>query len=348
MSRIVFGVILAAILLTAAYQWNSKHMANSTAQESYLYPAIKPFHEDYLATGSLHKLWYAEYGNPNGKPVIVLHGGPGAGCGENDMRYFDPAYWRIILLDQRGAKRSRPFGEMRENTTQDLIADLERLRTHLNINQWLVFGGSWGSALALAYGEAHPDKVTGFVLRGIFLARQRESEQLLYGMRDTFPDAWQEFNDFIPRDQQHNLGNAYYQLVMDSDASVALPAAKALMKYDLICSFIKLGKKQLDAFLSDDQLVLGIARTFIYYNEHHFFLEENQLLDNIDKINHLPLIIVHGRYDTVTRARTAFELHQAWPNSQLIFADSSGHSAMEINVTRELIKATEAMKKRSS
>ncbi|KTC68255.1 proline iminopeptidase [Legionella birminghamensis] len=339
----MFTLILAAILLTG-YQL-AFSMSKIQSQETYLFPAIKPYKEDYLSVSSLHKLWYAEYGNPKGRPVVVLHGGPGAGCGDNDMRFFDPAYWRIILLDQRGAKRSQPFGEMRENTTQDLIADLERLREHLQIKQWLVFGGSWGSALALAYGEAHPDKVTGFILRGIFLGRQRESNQLLYGMRDTFPDAWQEFSDFIPAEKRDDLGDAYYQLVMNTDPGIALPAAKALMKYDLTCSFIKLGQTQLNALLSDDKLVLGIAKAFIYYNKNHFFLKENQLLDNIGKINHLPLIIVHGRYDTVTRASTAFELHQAWPNSRLVFADASGHSAMEINVTKELVKATEAMKK---
>ncbi|STX28571.1 proline iminopeptidase [Legionella beliardensis] len=314
-------------------------------QPAYLFPSSKPFNEGYLRVSSLHQVWYAQYGNPQGIPVIVLHGGPGAGCNDNEMRFFDQTFWHVILLDQRATKRSTPFAEMKENNTQALIADLEKLREHLDIKKWLVFGGSWGSTLALTYGQAHPNKVIGFILRGIFLARAQEDKQLWYGMKDIFPDSWQEFNDFIMPANQNDLKAAYHDLVMHPKADIALPAARAFMKYDLSCSFLKTNKAQLDNLLTNDKLILGVARTFIHYSVNQFFLKENQILNNIDKINHLPLIIVQGRYDIITRPLTAYELHKAWPGSKLVFAQAAGHSAMEVNIAKQLVKATEQMKK---
>lgn len=292
----------------------------------------------------MHKLWYAEYGSLEGIPVIVLHGGPGGGCSDDDMKFFDPAFWRVILLDQRGAKRSKPFGELSDNTTQDLINDLEVLRKSLAIDKWLIFGGSWGSALALAYGEAYPDRVLGFILRGVFLAQKSENLNLWYGMRDTFPDIWQEFNDFIPKEEQGDLLHAYHQLVMDPDSSISIPAAHSFFKYDVTCSFLKLSPEQLTRFMADDTLTLGLSRTFIHYSANNFFMKDNQLIDNIEKINHLPLIIVHGRYDTITRAKSAYTLHKLWPGSNLVFVDAAGHSAMEPQIVLELTYATEKMK----
>lgn len=308
------------------------------------YPVSEAFDEGYLHVSPIHQLWYAQYGNPKGVPVVVLHGGPGAGCANDDMRYFDPSFWRIVLFDQRGAKRSKPFGEVRDNTTQDLVNDIEVLRTKLNIDQWLVFGGSWGSALALAYGETHPQRALGFVLRGIFLGTEGENNNLWYGMRDTFPEVWQEFNDFIPEDEQADLISAYHKRVINSDPNSVLAAADAFMKYDTICSYLKISPEQLQQAMSDKTVIVGIARMFIHYSINHFFMPEGQLLDKVQQINHLPLIIVQGRYDTIARSKNAYKLHQLWPNSELIFAEASGHSAREPQITLELVNATEKMK----
>lgn len=309
-----------------------------------LFPSSKSFQEGHLRVSPIHELWYGQYGNPNGIPVIVLHGGPGAGCSDDDMKFFDPEFWRIILLDQRAAKRSKPFNEMKENTTQHLIADLEILRKQLLIDKWLIFGGSWGSALAIAYGETHPNHVLGFILRGICLARKHENLHLWYGIRDIYPDIWQEFNDFLPIEQQGDLIHSYYKLVMDPNPDIAMPAARAFVKYNLKCSFINLSSTNLKHFMSDDKFVIGLSRTFIHYSINNFFLKDNQLIDNIALINHLPLIIVHGRYDMITLAKSAYELHRLWSGSELIFADAAGHSAKEPAIALGLVRSTEKMK----
>ncbi|WP_173237862.1 prolyl aminopeptidase [Legionella antarctica] len=327
---------------------NSKTSQSFVDSASKSPPSISLVHEGYLQVSELHEIWYGEFGNPQGFPVIVLHGGPGAGCSDNDLQLFDLTFWRVILLDQRGAKRSKPFGEMKENTTPDLISDLEFLRRKLNIDKWLVFGGSWGSTLALSYGETYSDHILGFILRGVFLARASDNLHFWYGMRHTFPEAWQEFNDFLPADQQHDLIHSYHRLIMDSNPGVCMPAARAFLKYDLVCAFLNISAEQLSMLLSDDQLVLGISRTFIHYSINNFFLTENQLINNINRMNHLPLIIVHGRYDTITCAKSAYEVHKLWPGSELRIVACSGHSAMEPGIALSLIQATEKMKERIS
>lgn len=319
-------------------------MLKSSSQQP-LFAAIKPFQEGYLKVSPPHELWYAQYGNPSGIPVIVLHGGPGAGCDEDTVKLFDPTFWRIILLDQRAVKRSRPLYEMQDNTTQHLVEDLEILRKELSIDKWLLFGGSWGSTLALTYGEAYSKHVLGFILRGIFLGRKHENRHLWYGMRNIFPDAWEELHDFLPSDQRHDLLGSYHKLIMDTDLNIAIPAARAFIKYDVTCSFLNLPQKQLELAISDDQYVLGLAKTFVHYSVNDFFLQENQLIDNIGLINKLPLIIVHGRYDIITLPTNAYELHKLWPGSDLIFSDAAGHSAKELPTALNLTQATEKMKK---
>ncbi len=304
----------------------------------------KSFQEGFLRVSAIHEIWYGQYGNPNGTPVIVLHGGPGAGCDEDTVNLFDPEFWRIILLDQRGAKRSKPFSEIKDNTTQHLIADIESLRKELHIDKWLVFGGSWGSALAIAYGETYPSHVLGFILRGIFLARKHETQDLWFGMGRIFPDAWQALNDYIPIEEQHDLINAYYRRVMSPDLDIAIPAARAFIKYDFTCSFLNLSAKKLKQSMSDDRLILGLTRIYMHYCVNHFFLKENQLIDNINIINHVPLIIVHGRYDIITLPKNAYDLHRIWPGSELVFVNSAGHSAKEKQIAVHLAKATEKMK----
>lgn len=313
---------------------------------AYAGPTITPFHQGYLKVSPLHELWYAEYGNPKGMPVIVLHGGPGAGSNELDVSLFDTNYWRVILLDQRGSRLSKPVGELKDNTTAHLVSDLEVLRTQLDIDKWVVFGGSWGSLLAIAYGETHPDHILGFILRGIVLGRDSENKNLWYGMRDTFPDVWEKFNNYIPKNQQGDLIKAYHNLVMNPDKAISTPAARSFFQYDITCSFLKISPEQLEMFMKDETLVLGLSRMFIHYSFNKFFLKENQLIDEIGKINHLPLIIINGRYDTITRAQVAYELHTLWPSSTLVIVEAAGHSAREPGITDALRKATEDMKNR--
>jgi proline iminopeptidase len=310
-----------------------------TAATAALQP---PFSEGYLQVSPLHQVWYEEYGNPKGIPVVVLHGGPGAGC-TDEMKFFDLNTWHVILLDQRGAKRSKPFAEIKENTTQDLISDIELLRKKLGIEKWVLFGGSWGSALAIAYGEAHPDHVLGFILRGVFLGTKAEVSHLWYGIRSTFPDTWQALYDFIPSSERTDLITAYVQRILGSNSRIALDAARVLMRYDFTCSFLQITPEKLNALLSDDTLVLGIAKIFSHYVSHNFFLEDNQLFENVYRIQHLPLIIVHGRYDMITLPKTAYALHKSWPGSELVFV-TSGHAAEEPATKHALIEATEHMK----
>ena len=285
--------------------------------EENFFPEIRPFNEGYLQVSPFHQLWYAQYGNPQGTPVLVVHGGPGAGCTPNDMRFFDPNFYHIILLDQRGSNHSQPCAELTDNTTDYLIADMEFLRKHISIDQWMLFGGSWGSALSLAYGQTHPDHCLGFVLRGIFLGRKREFEQVWYGMRDMYPEAWKVFIDYLPENERNDLIKAYYKRLMDPNIEVYMPAARAFTKYDLLCSTL-VDNSRVETILKNDRIVLGLAKCFTHYCMNAFFFKPEQLVDNLHKIAHLPCIIVHGRYDVICRPSTAFELHEKWPGSKLI------------------------------
>jgi len=344
--RLTLLILLGMCLMkpaTAITISNSVYTLNQ-ALEDILFPNILPYDEGYLKVTDLHSLWYAQYGNPKGVPVVVIHGGPGFGCGPNDMRYFDPAYFRIILFDQRGAKRSKPLGETRENSTETLIEDIETLRAHLNIHQWFVFGGSWGSALAVLYGEAHPKPCLGFVLRGIFLGRKTEYEQVWYGMKDTFPEEWDEFQKFLPANERGDLIEAYYKRVMDPDPKIHMPAACAFTKYDITCASLRPNPELLKKILEDDAVVLGQSRIFAYYSKHQFFLNDDRLVNDLSQIQHLPATIVHGRYDTICRAKSAYELHQKWPGSELVFVQDAGHAAMEPGIASALIEATEKVK----
>jgi proline iminopeptidase len=313
--------------------------------EDVLYPIIKPLNEGYLKVSDLHEIYFAEYGNPKGIPVVNIHGGPGAGSSANDMRFFDPKHYRIILFDQRGAKRSKPLASIKENTTADLISDLEKLRKALKIDKWLVFGGSWGSALALAYGQTHPKQCLGFVLRGIFLGNEEEYLQVWYGMQDIFPEAWEEFNNFLPANERKDLVTSYYKRITHSDAKIHMPAARAFIKYDFSCANLFIDDLKIKKMLKDDVLVLGLARIFAHYSMHKFFFKKDQLLNGTKKISHLPAIIVHGRYDVICRVKSAYKLHQAWPASELMIVADAGHSSHEPSVAKALVNATKKMKK---
>ncbi len=310
---------------------------------SCLFPEIEPHRTGFLEPDGLHRIHWEESGNPAGMPVLFLHGGPGSGTSPLQRRFFDPAYYRIVLLDQRGAGKSTPYAELADNTTPHLIADIELLRRTLNIEKWLVFGGSWGSTLALAYGEAHPEACLGFVLRGIFLCRKREIDWFLYGMRALFPEAWREFAAAVPEDERHDLLAAYHARLTDPDPAVHLPAARAWGRYEAACSTLLPDAALVRSFESD-AVALSLARIEAHYFRHDIFLPGDSLLDNLHKIRHLPAVIVQGRYDAVCPIVTADELARAWPEAFYEVIPDAGHSAFEPGIARALVEATEAFK----
>ncbi|PZP57197.1 MAG: prolyl aminopeptidase [Azospira oryzae] len=309
-----------------------------------LYPEIQPYASGMLPLDDLHTMYWEEAGNANGVPVVFLHGGPGAGAVPNHRRFFDPTHYRIVIYDQRGAGRSTPLGELRNNTTPLLIQDLEKLREHRGIERWFVFGGSWGSTLAIAYAEAHPQRCLGLVLRGIFLCRKREIDWFLYGIRNFFPEAWRAFAEFIPEAERGDLLAAYYRRLTDPDPAVHMPAARAWSVYEGSCSTLLPSPETVDYFAADT-VALGLARMEAHYFVHHIFLPENALLDNLDRIRHLPAVIVQGRYDVVCPIVTADELARAWPEAEYIVVPDAGHSAWEPGIRAELVKAMERFKR---
>src|SRR3954471_21380982 len=257
------------------------------ATPTALFPPLAPIRSGMLAVDDLHTIYWEEVGNPDGIPVIFLHGGPGAGLSPQHRRFFDPEQYRVILFDQRGAGKSLPLGERRNNTTQLLIEDIERLRALFNIEQWIVFGGSWGSTLALAYGEAHPERCLGFVLRGIFLCRQSEIDWFLYGLRHIFPEAWQKFTAPLPEAERADLLEGYFKRLMDPDPAIHMPAARAWGVYEGSCSTLLPSPETVRAF-AGDVLALGLARMEAHYFVNDIFLPENQLLANIHKLRKIP------------------------------------------------------------
>jgi proline iminopeptidase len=288
-------------------------------------------------------MYWEQSGNPSGVPVVFLHGGPGAGSSPAHRRFFDPAFYRIVIFDQRGAGRSTPHGELRDNTTPHLIADMETLRTKLGVERWLVFGGSWGSTLALAYGEAHPDRCLGFVLRGIFLCREQEAEWFLHGMRHVFPEAWHKFVGAIPEAERADLLDAYVRRLNHPDPAVHMPAARAWSTYEGACSTL-LPNADTVAYFSGDHVALGLARIEAHYFRHRVFLPENALLENVHRLRQIPAVIVQGRYDMVCPTVTADDLHRAWPEAEYVVVPDAGHSAWEPSIRAELVAAVERFK----
>lgn len=319
----------------------------TTPLNSSFYPGIEPFQSGMLPLDARHTMYYEQSGNPLGVPLVFLHGGPGAGASATHRQFFDPAFYRIVIFDQRGAGRSTPRGELIDNTTPHLIADMEKLRGHLGISQWVVFGGSWGSTLALAYAEHHPQRVLALVLRGIFLCRQSEMDWFLYGMRNIFPEQWQAFAGYLPKAEQHNLLDAYYTRLTNPDPAIHLPAARAWSTYEGACSTL-LPNASVIANFSADRVALGLARLEAHYFKHQIFLAPNFLLDNLRRIRHIPTTIVQGRYDMVCPIITADELAQAFPEATYHIINDAGHSAFEIGIRQRLIETMEALKPRLS
>lgn len=303
-----------------------------------LYPEIEPYAAGRLALDARHSMYWETSGNPLGIPVLFLHGGPGSGASPSHRRFFDPARYRIIVYDQRGSGRSTPLGELTDNTTPHLIDDIERLRMHLSVDRWLVFGGSWGSTLALAYGEAHPARCLGFVLRGIFLCRPSEIEWFLYGMRQVFPDVWQRFAEFIPAEERSDLLGAYRLRLEHPDPAIHLPAARSWSRYEGACSTLLPSEDAMRHF-GDDVVALGLARIEAHYFAHDIFLPDGSLLANVSRIRHLPCFIAQGRYDMVCPAVSAFDLKAAWPEAELVVVPDAGHSAWEPGIRAQLVAA---------
>ena len=307
-----------------------------------LYPEITPYRTGSLAVDARHTLYWEECGNPNGKPVVMLHGGPGAGCTTNMRRFHDPAKYRIVLFDQRGAGRSTPHADLTDNSTWDLVADIEQLRELLGIAAWQVFGGSWGSTLALAYAQTHPQRVTELVLRGIFMLRRWELEWFYQeGANRLFPDAWEHYITAIPPVERHDLISAFHRRLTCDDEATRLAAAKAWSVWEGATSFLHVDADFADSH-ADPQFALAFARIENHYFVNGGFFEvEDQLLRDAHKIADIPGVIVHGRYDVVCPLANAWELHKAWPKAQLHITPASGHSAFEAENVDALVRATD-------
>jgi len=311
--------------------------------EGELFPAIEPYRTAFLPVSARHNLYYEEVGNPRGVPVVFLHGGPGGWFLPDDRRFFDPAHYRVVLFDQRGSGRSTPHAELAENTTWDLVADIERLREALGIARWIVFGGSWGSTLGLAYAVTHPERVLGLVLRGIFLCRRSEIEWFLYGLRNVFPEPWEKFAGFLPPEERSDLLVNYHRRLVDPDPALHMPAARAWSVYEGSCSTL-LPSDDTVAYFAGDVVALGLARMEAHYFMNDIFLPPDSLLANAERLRRIPGLIVQGRYDMVCPAVTAHELHAAWPEAVYRIIPDAGHSVWEPGIQSEVIAATERFK----
>ncbi|OFZ31694.1 MAG: prolyl aminopeptidase [Bdellovibrionales bacterium RIFCSPHIGHO2_01_FULL_40_29] len=309
------------------------------------FPPIEPFHSEFLKVSDLHTIYVEQCGNPKGRPVLFLHGGPGGGCNSDHRRFFDPAHYHIILFDQRGSGRSTPAAELKDNTTWDLVADIEKIRTHLNINDWIVFGGSWGSTLALAYAITHVEKVKGLILRGIFLCRPSEIKWFYQeGASQIFPDAWEKYFNHIPEAERGDFVTAYYKRLTHENSDIRLTAARIWSQWEAATSRLFVDPQSIEDF-EEPVLALQFARIEChYFINDSFFKTNNFLLENIEKIRHIPTAIVQGRYDVVCPVRSAWDLHKAWPEAALNIIADAGHSANEPGIRSKLIECTNAFK----
>lgn len=313
-----------------------------------LYDSIEPFDTGRLKVSDVHDLYYEQCGNPNGQPVVFLHGGPGAGLIADYRRFFDPNAYRIILFDQRGAGLSTPHACLEDNTTWHLVDDIEKLRTNLGIERWLVFGGSWGSTLALAYAETHPERVLGLILRGIFLCRQKEIRWFYedsVGASAIFPDVWEQYVGLIPEAEQGDMLHAYHRRLTGEDEAVRLAAARAWSIWEGSALKLLPDQQLLDQF-SEPQTALALARIECHYFVNNcFFDTDNYLVENVERIRHIPAVIVQGRYDIVCPITSAWNLHRAWPEAELNIIPDAGHSAMEPGIASALVEGTDRFRK---
>jgi proline iminopeptidase len=310
-----------------------------------LYPPIEPYDTGGLKVSDLHEIYYEQAGNPNGKPVVFLHGGPGGGIVPEYRQFHDPNAYRVILFDQRGSGKSTPHASLEENTTWDLVADIEKLREHFGIEKWQVFGGSWGSTLSLAYAETHPERVTELVLRGIFLCRKKEIQWFYQeGASAIFPDVWEEYVKVIPEAERGDMVGAYHRRLTSSDEAVLLEAARAWSIWEGSTSKLFFDEDSIEKF-ADAEFAKAFARIECHYFINNcFFPSDNFLLENVGKIRHIPAVIVHGRYDVVCPIMSAWDLHRAWPEAKLHITPDAGHSMMEPGNTSGLVEATDGFR----
>ncbi|ORX41916.1 peptidase S33, proline iminopeptidase 1 [Piromyces finnis] len=317
-------------------------------QDDLLYPEIEAYDTGFLKVSNIHNIYYEQSGNPNGNPVIYVHGGPGGGTFPKDRRYFDPKTYRIILFDQRGCGNSTPAACLEQNTTWDLVSDIEKLRQHLNIDKWLVFGGSWGSTLSLAYSEKYPEHVKGLILRGIFLGRDSELNWLYQGgSAHLFPDYWEGYIEPIPENERDNFIVAYYKRLTSNNEEEKLKCAKAWTKWEEATSKLYIDEDQFFINKSEDSAKFAAAFARIechYFINKCFFDSQNYLLENIEKIRNIPGIIIQGRYDCVCPATTAWDLHKKWPEAEFHIVPDCGHSVSEYGITKKIMEATNKFK----
>jgi len=309
------------------------------------YPEIEPYETGRLKVSEIHELYYEQVGNPHGRPVVFLHGGPGGGIHPDHRRFFDPNHYRIILFDQRGSGKSTPIAELRENDTWNLVQDIETLREKLGIDKWVVFGGSWGSTLALTYAITHPSRALALILRGIFLCRPSEIHWFYQeGASHIFPDIWDEYLKPIPKEEQNQLVKAYYKRLTDTNYNVRLEAAKAWSKWEAATSRLIVSREAIDEFDDPDHAMSFARIECHYFINNAFFDTTNWILENVHKIRHIPGFIVQGRYDVVCPARSAWDLHKAWPEAKLVFTPDGGHAAAEPGTRSTLMEFSDACK----
>jgi proline iminopeptidase len=309
------------------------------------YPALEANKKGRLKVSAKHELYYEESGNPQGSPILYVHGGPGGGTSPEDRCYFDPKHYRIILFDQRGCGLSTPHAELSENTTWDLVEDMEKLRKHLGVEKWIVFGGSWGSTLSLVYAETHPEAVRGLILRGIFLCRQKEIDWFYQeGASNIFPDAWAKYLEPIPEGERGDLVAAYYKRLTSADRKTRIEAAKAWSIWEGATSKLLPDPGFIERF-GGDEFAEAFARIECHYFTNKIFMKSgNWILENVSRIRHIPCVIVHGRYDVVCPLENAWLLHEKWPESTLHIVPDAGHSAKELGITVKLVAACEFFK----
>lgn len=311
-----------------------------------LYPEIKPYETHRIAVDPPHQIYVEECGNRSGIPVVFVHGGPGAGCEAYNRRFFDPELYRVILFDQRGAGRSEPHAELENNNTQALVADMERIREKLGVDRWMVFGGSWGSTLALVYAETHPERVLGLVLRGIFLCRRQELDWFYReGANRIFPEYWEDFVAEIPETERGDLMAAYHRRLTGDNELARMSAAKAWATWEARCATLRPNQGVEDHF-SDPHVALALARIESHYFANRIFLRDNQIIEDADRLQGIPGVIVHGRYDIICPMSNAWDLQQAWPEAELRVVRDAGHSTTEPGIIDALVKATRGMARR--
>ena len=311
-----------------------------------LFPHIEPYEYGLLEVDNIHKIYWEKSGNKKGIPVLVLHGGPGAGGNIYLRRFFDPKYYNIIIFDQRGSGRSMPSACIDNNTTQDLILDIEKLRIFFKINKWIVFGGSWGSSLSLAYSQEYPDNVLSIVLRGIFLCRKKEVAWFLHGIKNIFPEYWNRFNSFLPQEERKELLLSYYKRLINTDPKINGEAAVSWARYEANCSTLLPNASVSEEFINI-QMALSLARIEAHYFMNNLFLEEGQLLRNINNIINIKGYIVQGRYDVICPPESAYDLANVWPNSTLKIIEQAGHSSLEVSIQKALLETMNIIKKNS-